>query len=229
MKLFFLFTILLCSLSCSEAQNIFSSIIEYRDNLKIVAYSKAVYNNIYYGSNIGEISQKYDLKATPSDETFAIWNTIYSRLIYYNFESPWYNELYSKSMKLNGDWVKEFDEEQLRKSNDTIHELLKTNELLIETYTVGKNYTESCQNSYTHETLDIYTTWVRLASVLNDWIVRVYINGEEDNSREDVLLKIKNLKNKECKGVEYTILQYLSGLGFKRVSSVVNNIFEIQN
>lgn len=198
---FFLLCMFLC-ITCSKSTT----------PVKIVSYSKALINNARYGRNIGTISDKYSIKATPSDETFGIWGTIYSRLFLYNFVWPWTNDLFTQSMDLNGKWVKQWNDEKLKKANKTLHELVETNRKLVREYAKGKNYTYSCLNSYTHKTLDIYTTWVTLASILNDWIVRVYINKEEDKSKEDVIKKLETFENKNCKGVEYTIDRFKKGI-----------------
>ena len=198
---FFLLCMFLC-ITCSKSTT----------PVKIVSYSKALINNARYGRNIGTISDKYSVKATPSDETFGIWGTIYGRLFLYNFVWPWTNDLFTQSMDLNGQWVKQWNDEKLKKANKTLHELVETNRKLVREYAKGKNYTYSCLHSYTHKTLDIYTTWVTLASILNDWIVRVYINGEEDNSKEDVIQKLETFENKNCKGVEYTIDRFKKGI-----------------
>lgn len=198
---FFFLCMLLC-ITCSKSTT----------PVKIVSYSKALINNARYGRNIGTISDKYSVKATPSDKTFGIWGTIYGRLFLYNFVWPWTNDLFTQSMDLNGQWVKEWNDEDIVKANKTLHELIETNRNLVREYAKGKNYTYSCLHSYTHKTLDIYTTWVTLASILNDWIVRVYINGEEDNSKEDVIQKLETFENKNCKGVEYTIDRFKKGI-----------------
>ena len=68
---------------------------------------------------------------------------------------------------------------------------------------------------YHVDTLDIYATWVALAKVLNEWVVRVYVKGETDRSRQAVK-KVLGALDLKRPGVRYTVERYRSGVSNSR-------------
>lgn len=64
---------------------------------------------------------------------------------------------------------------------------------------------------YHIQTLDIYATWVGLARVLNEWVVRVHVKGEPDRSREAVERVLCSL-DLSRPGVRYTVDRYRRGV-----------------
>lgn len=171
---------------------------------KIIQYFRTIYANIFFGTKIGPISNKYKLKATPSNNTFSIWGIIYGFLFLIAFIPHDKNtSLYNKSMKLNREWIYAFTNEKLIKSAGILEDL---QDLMLEL--AEKAPTGFQQNSY-----DIYATWTIFAAFLNKKIVDVYIDQEEDNSLEAVRNLVNKLESKELRQFQkWTINWAKSGI-----------------
>ena len=172
---------------------------------KIFSYTRTVFQNIIYGLNVGTISDKYKVKATPSDNTFGIWGVIYARLLLFVIANPFGDATFDRSMNLNVQWMKLWNKEDLQKAHNTIDELSDVNNSLV------CNYLQRRQRGWHLDTLDIYATWVMLASVLNAWVVRVYVKGQDDRSRDAVKSLIKSMDTTRP-GVRYTINRFKKGV-----------------
>lgn len=174
--------------------------------LKLFSFVWTVLTNISYGSRIGTISDKYKIKATPSDATFGIWGVIYARLWVYTIIHPIMTKHFKRSMALNQRWLSRWVDEDLNGASKTINELRDVNKAMVDKY-VKKGY-----SGFQLKTLDIYATWVYLASVLNMWVVKVHKHGKKDKSLEDVTSKLAKLDTSRP-GVRYTVERYKKGLG----------------
>lgn len=157
---------------------------------KIIEYFRTVYVNAFHAFEIGPISNKYSLEATPTRETFSIWGIIYTLLFFIAFIPHDKNAgLYNESMRLNRDWIYAFTDKDFVKSAKILKELKKTMLELAEIAPCGFQ-----QNSY-----DIYATWTIFASFLNTHLAKVYVYGESDNSLQEVRELVEELKNKKLR------------------------------
>ena len=161
-----------------------------------------LYNGLY-SFKIGKVSDNYRVNATPSKSTFRIWGVIYVRLFLFSLLEPFTDCNFEQSMKLNRMWLKAFTDHKLVESKNILNETVNTNARLTKQY--------AHKNRFIVDTLDIYSTWVFLASLLNEWIVKVHVQGEDDNSLAYVQEAIKSLEVSRP-GVRYTVDIYLNGI-----------------
>ena len=181
------------------------------DAPKVFALAKTVADNAWRGGSIGAISDDYSLAATPSDATFAIWGTIYARLVLASFDPPLVDATFDRSMALNRRWLTEWTRRDVEASNRTIHELRATNEALVDARLAVPGVDPNDDRSlYAY---DVYATWIALASLLNDWVVRVHVDGEEDASVPAVWARVDALDVDNARaGVRYTLDAATKGL-----------------
>ena len=157
---------------------------------KLIEYFRTIYANAFHAFKIGPISDKYKLKATPSNNTFSIWGIIYALLFLLAFIPNDKNiSLYNKSMRLNREWIYAFTEEKLIKSAGILQDLKETMMKLADQAPSGFQ-----QGSY-----DIYATWTIFAAFLNKKIVEVYIDNENDNSLHAIRDLLEELEKKELR------------------------------
>lgn len=171
--------------------------------LKLFALIFTLFYNALYSFKIGKVSGNYKVNASPSKSTFRIWGVIYFRLFLFSLLEPFMDCNFEQSMKLNRIWLEKFTNHRLVESRNILNETVVTN------FRLAKQYEH--KNSFIVDTLDIYSTWVYLASQLNEWIVKVHVQGEDDNSLEYIEEAINSLDSSRP-GVRYTVDIYLNGI-----------------
>mgnify|MGYP006151284109 CR=1 FL=1 len=171
---------------------------------KIIEYFRTIYANATNSLAIGPVSRKYDLKATPSNNTFSIWGIIYTLLFFLAFIPHDKNtSLYNKSMRLNREWICAFTQEKLVQSSNILNEL---RDIMLEL--ADKAPCGFQQNSY-----DIYATWTIFAAFLNKFIVDVHVYGKRDRSMEAVCDLVRSLEKKKLRRFQkWTINWAKSGI-----------------
>ena len=171
--------------------------------LKLFALLFTLLYNALYIFKIGKVSDNYMVNATPSKSTFRIWGVIYFRLFIFSLLEPFIDCNFEQSMKLNRIWLEKFTNHKLVESKNILNETVNTNARLTKRY--------ANKSRFIVDTLDIYSTWVFLASLLNEWIVKVHVNDEQDKSLEAIQEAIKSLEVSRP-GVRYTVDIYLNGI-----------------
>ena len=175
---------------------------------KVSLYSYSLWNNVTSTDNISRLSEKYKLSATPSADTFLIWGTIYRRLSRYTLVTPLVDKDFNESMSLSVEWLTKWNDEDLIGARDTIAKLKDVNIKMVTRYMNCKN---PANDSYHLKTLDMYATWVCLASLLNNWVVKVYVDNQKDESLDD-MKKILNTITATRPGVIFAIDNYIDGV-----------------
>ena len=155
---------------------------------------------------IGAVSDRYPLEATPSDDTFGIWGLIYTGLAREVWVPPWRDAEFAESMRLNTQWLGEWTAEDLVAANRTIHRLRAVNIRLADRARDA--------DWLTRYTYDVYSTWVKAASLLGEWVVRVYVDNQPDESMAAVKALLRDLGcgERPSRGVMDTVKRALKGL-----------------
>lgn len=135
-------------------------------------YGITIWANILAGTKNRTVSDKYKLAATPSSETFSIWSVIFIGLWLFLWNGTFTEEqsdALKTSFRLIREWLVAFtEEEDLSKALGIIKQLKQVNDALAAEY----------DDRY----IAIYAEWVGIATLLNENIVAVYVEGEPDNS-----------------------------------------------
>ena len=141
---------------------------------KLGDLSRTLLSNALVGRSVARVSDTYQVCATPSDETFGIWGPIYIGLLRASFEPPYEDAVFARSMELTEKWLEEWMCEDLRAANTTIQTLRHVNGILVDNCVATR-----CASI---DAYDTYDTWVQIASLLNDQIVRVWLDHKDDHS-----------------------------------------------
>lgn len=146
---------------------------------KIVALAGALFTNLV-GGDVGGVSRDNDIAATPPREAFRIWGRIYAGLLGAAFAPPFIDPIFNESMDLNAQWIRTWTAGDIVGARDVIVRLRDTNLRLAEAQAARAD-----GEGWVLEAYDTYATWLQVATVLNEWIVRVHgPNPEPDRSRE---------------------------------------------
>ena len=160
----------------------------------LLEYGKTLLDNARAGSNIGKVSDKYPVKATPVDSAFSIWGLIYFQLFFLSIHLSDKSEsgiLLKQSFDLNREWLRYFMKEDLNAAYRTIRELQRTNQALVDS--LPSNLTNLA---------DVYNTWVKCATVLSKSIEERHVKNMIDNSNEHVLNFLEDIRDKPMRPSE---------------------------
>lgn len=164
-------------------------------------FGKTLFDNAWYGSEIGAVSDKYPLDISPAPKTFGIWGVIYYgifiTLLLTEHLDDTCEPLFAESMRLNRRWIKVFTSDDPAEAYVVIKELRDVNiELVAALRTKGIN------NYY----VEMYSTWVNAATILSK---RIANRGDGEDSVETLYSTIRDTYDgKDISYAEWITLQW---------------------